>query len=55
MTQEQIEAEADRAWDAWWRGLTRLGDPMRRPHLAREAFDAGYRIAVATHGEEQSK
>lgn len=35
------------AHDAWWRGLTRQGDPIRRPHLVREAFHAGYEIAKA--------
>ena len=35
------------AFDAWWRGLTRQGDPLRRPNLVREAFRAGYTIARA--------
>lgn len=43
--------EIERAYDAWWRGLTRIGDPMRRPNLTREAFEAGYLIAVALHAK----
>lgn len=41
--------EIERAYDAWWRGLTRQGDPQRRPNLARDAFEAGFNIALALH------
>ncbi len=40
------------AFDAWWRGLTRQGDPARRPDLTREAFHAGYIIARAELGAD---
>jgi hypothetical protein len=30
------------AFDAWWRPLTRQGDPSHRYDLVGEAFDAGY-------------
>lgn len=31
----------DTDFDRWWRDLTSKGDPMRRPNLVREAFEAG--------------
>lgn len=36
-----------RAFDAWWRGLTRQGDPQRRTRLTEEAFEMGYNVALA--------
>lgn len=29
------------AFEAWWNELTRQGDPVRRPNLVQEAFEAG--------------
>lgn len=31
-----------RQFDAWWNALTLKGDPIRRPYLTDEAFEAGY-------------
>jgi hypothetical protein len=31
-----------KAFRVWWRGVTLKGDPMHRPDLTGEAFDAGY-------------
>lgn len=30
----------------WWRDLTTKGDPIKRPNLCAEAFEAGYRAGV---------
>lgn len=35
------------AFNAWWDGIARQGDPIRRPRLTEEAFDAGYRAAAS--------
>lgn len=45
----QVEAqEAMReARNAWWIDLTSKGDPLRRPNLSREAFEAGFRAALS--------
>lgn len=32
-------------FDAWWRSITLKGDPLRRPCLTGEAFDAGFEAA----------
>lgn len=29
-------------FDVWWRNLTFKGDPLHRPNLTGEAFDAGF-------------
>ena len=34
-------------FDQWWREQTRRGDPMRRPHLTRDAFFAGIEASRA--------
>jgi hypothetical protein len=47
MAAPKTMTESGHAFDAWWRGLTRQGDPARRPDLVREAFHAGYVIAKA--------
>jgi len=44
---ERDMRDSEHAFDAWWRGITRKGDPARRSNLVREAFHAGYVIAVA--------
>lgn len=33
------------AFRAWWDSVARQGDPLRRPRLTNEAFEAGYRAA----------
>jgi len=38
-SKEQVQL----AYEAWWRDLTRRGDPSRRPHLTTEAFVAGWK------------
>lgn len=35
------------AFNTWWDGIARQGDPIRRPRLTEEAFEAGYRAASA--------
>ena len=35
-----------RHFNDWWGPLTLKGDPMRRPNLTQEAFEAGYRAAL---------
>lgn len=52
MTLRDKFTESAHAYDAWWRGLTRQGDPLHRPDLVREAFDAGYTIARAECGAD---
>lgn len=44
-----MNIEVEYAFDAWWRGLARQGDPQRRPLLIEEAFEAGFNIARALH------
>lgn len=34
------------AYESWWRDLTIKGDPIRRPNLVGEAFEAGWRAAM---------
>lgn len=34
------------AFDLWWVALTRKGDPLRRPRLTEEAFEAGWKAAL---------
>ena len=34
------------AYDQWWLGLTRQGDPMHRYDLVGEAFEAGWQAAM---------
>lgn len=46
-SKEQVEL----AFDAWWRDLTRRGDPARRPHLTSEAFVAGWEAAHSDSDE----
>ena len=41
------KAAMRRAWDEWWRIISRRGDPLRRPDLASEAFEAGYLAGIA--------
>lgn len=35
------------AFNAWWDGIARQGDPIRRPGLTEEAFETGYRAAAS--------
>ncbi len=39
------EPGIQQAFHEWWKGLTRQGDPAQRPHLATDAFEAGYLAA----------
>lgn len=34
------------AREAWWKELTKQGDPARRTNLSWEAFEAGYRAGA---------
>lgn len=34
------------AHDRWWSEIARKGDPVRRPNLVGEAFEAGWRSAM---------
>jgi hypothetical protein len=34
------------AHDKWWSEVSRQGDPIRRPNLAGEAFEAGWTAAM---------
>lgn len=52
MTQHEKFEVSAHAFDAWWRGLTRKGDPGRLSDLARQAFHAGYVIARAECGAD---
>jgi hypothetical protein len=42
------------AYENWWEGLTRRGDPIRRPDLVGEAFEAGWRAAMAEVKEAEA-
>lgn len=39
------EPGIQQAFHEWWKLQTHLGDPARRPHMAEDAFEAGYRAA----------
>ena len=42
-------------FEAWWRGLTKEGDPAYRPFLVSEAFKAGWRYAQAERAARNPK
>jgi hypothetical protein len=42
----EMSQAAMRAFDTWWRDITRQGDPDRRPRLTEDAFAAGYAAAL---------
>src|SRR5215469_7041306 len=43
------------ARETWWNGIAKQGDPIRRPNLTWEAFEAGYRAALAAMQEPAAR
>jgi hypothetical protein len=51
-----------KAFKVWWNGICLKGDPMHRPNLTGESFDAGYEagarailIALGEHAKAGNK
>lgn len=42
-------------FNKWWAEISRAGDPARRPHLAEDAFDAGYAAGALAMREKAVK
>ena len=42
------------AYEAWWRDIQLYGDPIRRAWLVSEAFEAGWRAAMAEIKEAEA-
>jgi len=46
------KVEAQRAYQKWWRELTKQGDPARRPNLSQYAWQAALAFAAKQHESE---